>query len=366
MYVFKFKRGWILREEQPADGGDSGTGGADGGTPDFDLGSAMDAIAKEMSASEEPAAPAPAPGTPASQTGAVQATATAPAPAPAAAEGQTSPPATPAADAPPKTWKADVSTAHWATLAPEVKAEIHRREEDFHRGIEQYKADAGFGKSVQAVLNPYMPILQQYNIDPVQQFQNLMGAHYTLSFGHPDQKVALIKSIIQDYRIDPKSLGFEAASGEPAYTDPQVAALQAELAAVNSKLQQVTSGVAQARQNEILKEVEAFAKDPANEFFEKVSPEIATIVKADKSITLKEAYDRAIWLNPEVRATLIERQKKADAERKAQEQREHAAKAATARAANVSPAPRPASATAPTGSIEDTMKETLAAIKARG
>lgn len=365
MYVFKFKRGWALREEQPGDGGDSGTGTSDGGDADFNLGSAMDAIAKEMSAATESAAPAPPAGTPADQTGApaVQA----PAPAPASVEGQVSPPATPTTDAPPKTWKADVSTAHWANLAPEVKAEIHRREEDFHKGIETYKADANVGKQFQQVLQPYLPVLQQYGINPYEQVSNLMSAHYTLALGAPEQKAAFLRQIFSDYKIDLKALGLvEGDTGEPAYMDPQVEALQREITTLKSTLAQVQGGVQQTRRAEIESKIEAFAADPKNEFFNQVGDDIAKIVKANPGITLEAAYEQAIWINPATREILLQRKVEADAKARQEANKQHAAAAAKATAANVSPAPRPASATAPAGSMDDTMKETLAAIRARG
>ena len=55
---------------------------------------------------------------------------------------------------PPNTWKKEVA-AKWATLPPEVRAEVERREQDMHRGIAQYKTQAEFAQTVERAMAPY-------------------------------------------------------------------------------------------------------------------------------------------------------------------------------------------------------------------
>lgn len=263
---------------------------------------------------------------------------------------------------PPKTWRKEAA-ATWAALPPEAKAEILKREEDIFKGIEAYKADAGFGKSLKGVMAPYMPILQQYNIDPVAQVQQLMNAHHTLALGSPQQKVALFQQLARDYQID---LGQLAPQGEAPYIDPAVKDLQTELQAVKSQL----SSAEQARLTEVRqgleKQIDAFAQDPANAHFNDVANDMAVLLEKGVCKTLPEAYERAVWMNPAVRAKEVARQQ-AEASKKAAD--EAAAKAAAARkstAANVRTSAKSGSAAAPLGSMDDTLAEALAAIKARG
>ena len=49
-------------------------------------------------------------------------------------------------------WRKD-ELQHWTTLPESVKAAVLRREEDIHRGIQQYKTEAEFGASLRQVLD---------------------------------------------------------------------------------------------------------------------------------------------------------------------------------------------------------------------
>lgn len=272
------------------------------------------------------------------------------------------PPAGEQVPEPPKTWRKEAAAA-WAQVPAEARAEILKREEDMFKGLEAYKADATFGKSLKGAMAPYLPMLQQYNIDPVQQVQALMTAHYTLATGNPAQKTAFFQQLARDYGVD---LGQLAAPGEAPYVDPAVKALQTELQGVKSQL----SAAEQARQLEVRqgleKQIEAFAVDPANAHFNEVANDMAVLLEKGVCETLQEAYDRAVWSNPAVRAKELSRQQ-ADAAKKAAD--EAAAKAEAARkstAANVRTSAKSGSAAAPLGSMDDTLAETLAAIKARG
>lgn len=270
-------------------------------------------------------------------------------------------PPTPSALEPPKTWRKE-ALEQWNTLPEVVKAEVLKREEDIFRGLEVYRADATFGKSLKAALDPYLPILQQYNIDPAAQVANLMQAHHTLALGAPEQKVAFMRQLAQEYGID---LGELSGAGAP-FVDPAVDALQKELQAVKSTLSARERAEAQQRMQSIQTEIEQFASDPANEHFDSVANDIAALLKAGTAKDLKDAYEKAVWANPVTRAKLVAKQQ---ADAAAQAKAEAAKRAAAAKSASsvvVRAKPSSASGTAPIGSMDDTMQETLAAIQARG
>lgn len=280
------------------------------------------------------------------------------------ADNQDTPPAdappTPSAIEPPKTWRKE-ALEQWNALPEVVKAEVLKREEDIFRGLETYRADATFGKSLKSVLDPYLPILQQYNIDPAAQVANLMQAHHTLALGAPEQKVAFMRQLAQEYGID---LGELSGAGAP-FVDPAVDALQKELQAVKSTLSARERVEAQQRMQSIQTEIEQFASDPANDHFDTVANDIAALLKAGTAKDLKDAYEKAVWANPVTRAKLVAKQQ---AEAAAQAKAEAAKRAAAAKSASsvvVRAKPSSASGTAPIGSMDDTMQETLAAIQAR-
>lgn len=269
------------------------------------------------------------------------------------------PPATPAVE-PPKTWR-PAAAAKFSSADPEIQAEILKREEDMHKGLEQYKGDASFGKTIKQVLDPYLPIMRQHNVDPVAQIGGLMQAHQTLALGTPEQKVALFTKLATDYGIDLKNL-----PTEQAWVDPEVKRLRDELNGVKSTLSAGETARQQAAVNEQKAAIEAFAADPANVHFAAVLSDMVELTSKGAATSLKDAYDKAVWLNPVTRAAEIARQQteisakvQAGAEAKAA-----AAKAATA--ANVKSRAKGGSATTPLGSMDDTMQAALDKIRARG
>lgn len=276
------------------------------------------------------------------------------------ATGATPPAApTPPAIEPPKTWR-PAAAAKFSTADPEVQAEILKREEDMHKGLEQYKGHANFGRSVQQVLDPYLPTLRQHNIDPVQEIGGLLQARQTLAMGSPEQKVGLIKQLVSTFNIDLNQL-----TAESAYVDPEVLRLREELNGVKSSLSAGEAAKQQAAVNEQKAAIESFAADPANVHFSTVLPDMVDMVSKGTATSLKDAYEKAVWLNPVTRAAEIARQQ-TDAAAKAQTEAEaKAAAAKAATAANVKSRSKGGSATAPLGTMDDTMQATLDKIRSR-
>lgn len=271
-------------------------------------------------------------------------------------------PAAPGPNDPPKTWRTE-ALAKWETIDPVVKAEIQKREDDFFKGIEQYKSSATIGNNFRTVMDQYMPLLEQHGIDPYQQVAGLMEAHKTLALGTPEQRSAMFQKLARDYKVDVKALA--GVVGEPPYVDPEVAALREKTESLQSTVQQMTQAQRQQRETELRANIEKFAGDPKNVHFNDVAKDMAVLLKTGVCQTLDDAYQKAIWQNPTTRAKEIASQTAAsEAARKAEEaKRVAAAKKATG--ANA-PTSRPSSRTAPAASMDDTIETTLATIKARG
>lgn len=274
-------------------------------------------------------------------------------------EEELSPPVTPPVAAP-KTWKPEEQAA-WAGVPEAAKAAILRREEDIFRGIEQYKAPAEFGNKVNQVLQPYEQIMRANNMDPVQTIGNLLNAHHTLATGTPAVRSAFLHDLAKSYGVN---LGVAQDDGFAPVVDPEVARLQEELRAVQSTQQSLQQQRYEEVRVQKANEVNAFAADPKNVHFDKVA-DLMVPMLADKSVSLQQAYEKAVWLHPEVRELEIariasEKQAKAIADGKA------AAEAARkAQAANVKVGPKAGAATSPLGTMDDTMNEVMASIKGR-
>lgn len=264
---------------------------------------------------------------------------------------------------PPKTFRPAAQEA-FKKADPVLQEEILKRENDMFKGLESYKQNAAVGRSVIDVMKPYLPALEKAGINPLDQISGLMNAHYTLSTGTPAQKQAMFQKIAQEYGV---YVAPNDAGGADAYVDPQVADLQKTVAELKSQQTAREAKEAETQRNTLQKEIDAFASDPANIYFDEVANDIAQLIKAT-GLSLKDAYEKAVWANPQTRAkeqariqAESEEARKAEAARKAEEVRK-------ATGANVRTKAKTASATASgarLSAMDDVLAEGLAEIKAR-
>lgn len=327
-------------------------------TEEFDFGAALEATAQEISAGnvvEEAGEATPAVETPQTEEGEPQTP---------SESGETS--ATErTARAVPDTWKQEVRQ-HWDTLPDAVKDEILRREADIVNGFTQNKQDLDYAQTMRGVMQPYEPILAQYGIRPEAQVAALMNSHYTLVFGTPEQKMQLVEKIIRDYQI-PLQLDDAAPEGEESslFTDPAVKGLREKLGAVESTLSQMTTERVNEYRQAVHSQVEAFAKDPANKYFDEVANEMSSLIRAGMAKGVADAYQQAIYLNPVVRAKVQADEQAAKEAAAAEAAKARGEKVRKAAAVNVASLDHPAGGAASLGTMDDTMRETLKEIRSR-
>ena len=90
----------------------------------------------------------------------------------------------------PSTWKKD----YWEkfdTLDPDLQGYINQRESEYKTGVSTYRAEAEKAKQLNEAIAPFIPQLQQNNIEPTQWIRNLGNAHQTLALGSPAQKMQM-------------------------------------------------------------------------------------------------------------------------------------------------------------------------------
>jgi hypothetical protein len=107
-------------------------------------------------------------------------------------------------------------------------------------------------------------------------------------------------------------------------------------------------------------EVGTFFQDPQYPFAENVRSAMSVLIKAGEADTLQEAYERAVWANPETRSLLIKQQREEEEARRAAEAREAASRARQA-GKSISGSPLPGGASTPTPKADMDLHEHLAA-----
>ena len=199
----------------------------------------------------------------------------------------------PAPRALPKAWKKDMEP-HWAKLDPAVHDYVYEREANVERGINTYKQ--GF-ESWKSFTEPFSEVLQRYpDVDPVVLASNLMRSHLALSFGDAEQKKALAQQLLQSYGID-------LSGAAPPAVPPE---LERRLAGLETSLRQQTV-------NQHLTVVQKFFSDPANKYAEDLGEDMFNLIKQGVAADLPAAYEKAMWLNPTVRAKVLAEQSKSAA-----------------------------------------------------
>jgi hypothetical protein len=172
--------------------------------------------------------------------------------------------------------------------------------------------------------------------------------------------------------IDLEALVYEGG-GEDEFVDPVVAQLQQQVQQLSGQLTGFTQSQQQQAHNATVNEISAFATEagtdgkPLRPHFEELGAAVLPFIQAVKAEkpglsnreVLGEAYDRACWGTPSVRAKMVAAQ---------EAQRLEAARATAARARNAGSsvtgeAPQPGSTVvrdAGNGSIRDTLKQQFA------
>lgn len=270
----------------------------------------------------------------------------------------------------PNTWK-PAARQEFAKLPETVRAEIHRRETDALNGQSQLLPDAQFGKSVRNVVEPYRMLIESEGGTPERAIGDLLRTAAQLRMGTPQQKVEIIARVAQQYGVDLRAFAPQQP-GQPnqqpvqqSTNDPRVDQLIGQL---NLERQQRAQQEQATLEGSVTKWMSAqdAQGQPLRPYLGDVMNEMNALVpqirQANPSLNndqvLQQAYETAIWGNPEIRPLLIAAQT-APVRDPANQNRVREAR----RAASVN-VPRRAStpSTGKPGTMDETLAETARAL----
>ena len=257
----------------------------------------------------------------------------------------------------PTTWPEKMHD-HWGKLPHDLQTYWQTREKQMLDGLDQYKQAATFGKSLNDVLQPYQQLIAQQGLDAPRAVHALLQAHTRLTQGSLTDRQAAYQQL-------GKNLGLEMGgpSDPPIPVDPQIKALQDQFYSMQQTLTAQEQVSLQEAQTKVGQEIEAFAADPLHPHFDEVTQDIVLLVKA--GLPLQEAYEKAVWSNPVTRAKELAKQQTADLAKVRENARLAALPTRNAASINVKSRDAGRTPTEPLGTMQDTMKQTLAAIRAR-
>lgn len=263
---------------------------------------------------------------------------------------------TPSLEAP-QSWSATIKEK-WATLSPDVQAEIIRRENDFHKTMTRHDGELSLGKQIKDVITPYMPIITAEGGTPATAVQSLLNTAYQLRTGTPERKAQLIQEIAQTYGVDLGVLQGQSPSQEANY----IQQLQMEIQSLKQTLnpQAIMAQLQEQQEHgKLISDVQAFAANPANKHFEQVKAAMAPLLSSGQAKDLQEAYDMACWASPSIRSTLLNEQKTQEA---AKRKAEMEAKKSAAVSVTGSPSAHSGNAKIPERTLRDELAANMAAV----
>lgn len=237
----------------------------------------------------------------------------------------------------PTSWKKDYEE-HWGKLDPTLQEYIHQREADYAKGVSMYKQNYDQAAPIYEAIQPFMPALQQHNIDPKTWITSLGNAHQTLAMGTPEQKVQMFAKLATDYGVP-----IQALTGQQV--DPQFSMMAQELNQLKNQWNQFQTIQQQQEQQLLQAEVKRFSADKPH--FEAVRETMAQLLQSGVADGLQAAYDKAIRLHDDI---WQQSQAEAQQAKAAEEAKQRQQTVANAKAKAVSPRSMTPTGKANTGS----------------
>lgn len=197
----------------------------------------------------------------------------------------------------PVSWAADAK-ADWTKASPAIQAAVLKREAEVSSGFKQKSEEV---RRYEGMIAPVAQEAARLGMQPDQAINALMSAHHALQRNAP----AAIAQLAAQYGVDLATLASNPPATQTQQFDPMVSQLTNHVTRLESQLQGFL-------QNQTLSVVEQFAQDHPH--YAAVENEIAEIIPMvqqanpglSPSDVLSKAYERAIWLNPDVRSQLIQ------------------------------------------------------------
>lgn len=218
----------------------------------------------------------------------------------------------------PQSWKA-TTKAQWDKLPPDVRQEVARREHQTSVVLnESAQARRVFTELGQAV-QPYAARLQSLGIDPITATRELLKSDHLLTTAPKAQRAQYMAKMIKDYDVDIEALD-AALSGQVAHAqDPEVQIqakvqqlLQQQLAPYQSLLVEQQQRE-QAEQQQLAQTIQSYASNPKYPYFDQLRQEMADLIEISARrgapLTIEQAYNKAIQLDPTVSLEVANQQK---------------------------------------------------------
>jgi hypothetical protein len=207
--------------------------------------------------------------------------------------------------APPHGWS-PAAKAAYAKLPPEVQEAVARREVEINNGfakLKDYKGLDEYAEMAKASGTTLREAFDRYKAAEDLLDRDFRGGVMQLCemYGvHPMQLAQEFAALFQGQGGQPQP--GQPPGAQPG-ADPQVALLSRELAGIKDFVRTLTTREEQREREGINTFVQQFAQDKL--YFEDVRQDMAHLIRTGQANDLNDAYDKACWMNPQIRDLLI-------------------------------------------------------------
>jgi hypothetical protein len=192
----------------------------------------------------------------------------------------------------------------WNELPADVRQDILNREQEFHKKLTGHDEDRDFGRQVQKIVTPYLAQIKAEGATAPQAIENLLNMAHVLRVGSPQQKSDLLLRTAETFGVDLR----QAMQQMQQPQNPQLNALMQEVHNLKLEKQREEALRKQTEESSIQQTIEEFRSNPENIHFETVKAHMASLLSSGLAKDLKDAYDQAVYANPQTRTALLEQQ----------------------------------------------------------
>jgi hypothetical protein len=262
---------------------------------------------------------------------------------------------------PPQHWPKDFKES-FEKLPVEAQHLLYDRHKELEgdytkktQGVAKYRKRQ---EALDEIMKPYLADFQRAGMDEIGAVRQLFAAHDYL---RKDPKQA-IQWLAKNYGVDMSEVGIDTAEDE--YADPQVKALQQQVAQLQGFLNQQQQTQMQSVQQDTQSMIDKFAsaKDANGNLkyphFEEVRDRMGVLIQGNQAQDLESAYEMAIYADPKLRQSLMDNYAATKTQKEVKT--EAVKKAKKAQRSTVRGNPTPAEKALPTGlSVRDTILKSI-------
>jgi hypothetical protein len=188
---------------------------------------------------------------------------------------------------------------------------IHEREKQALDGLMQYKTALDPYLNLQ---KQYKPWLDHYKVDMPSVVDRMIKAHLALQYAEPEVKQQYFAQLVQEYGLEEMVKAVAAGNpgqangAQPDLSKVVLPMLQRYLGPIQQNLRQIQAREDAKGLETSQAEVDKFFADPQNEYARELESDMVQLLQAGVAANLSEAYEKAIWHNPAVRAKAMQKE----------------------------------------------------------